>query len=187
MNLKLARLFTIVGLLALIGTAAASADESSLAMRARLSGFNESPPKATLGSGTLKATFKPNASGGVISYTLTYSGLTTPAFMAHFHFGQPAVNGGIFIWLCGNPTDPNAPPVPAGTPPCPPGNTSQTVTVTGDIEADDISAVPGQNVSPGDMATALKIIEAGDAYVNVHSDKFPAGEIRGQVSPGESD
>lgn len=186
MNFKLARLLTIVGLLALISTVAATADESTLVMRASLSGFNENPPKATMGSGALKA----KASGGVITYTLTYSGLTTPATMAHFHFGQNTVNGGIFIWLCGNPAgspNPAPAPVPPGTPACPVGNTSHPQSVSGHVTAADIQAVPGQNVNAGDMATALKIIEAGDAYVNVHTTKFPAGEIRGQVSPGESD
>jgi hypothetical protein len=169
----LARLLTIVGVLALVTTAAASADESAANLRASLSGFSEVPPKATDGSGTFKA----KASNGAIEFTLTYSGLTTPAFMAHFHFAQRGVNGGIFIWLCGKP----------GTPahqPCPAGNTSQSETVTGRITASDIQAVPDQNVSAMDMATALRIIQAGDAYVNVHTSKFPAGEIRGQVNAG---
>ena len=173
MKTRLARFLTVVGLLALVSTAAASADASAANMRAGLSGFSEVPPKATEGNGTFKA----KASNGAIEFTLTYSGLTTPAFMAHFHFAQRGVNGGIFIWLCGKP----------GTPahqPCPSGNTSQPETVTGRITAADIQAVPDQNVSAMDMATALRIIEAGDAYVNVHTSQFPAGEIRGQVNAG---
>lgn len=175
MRVKLARLLTIVGIVGLVTTLAASADESALNMRARLSGFNEVPPKATMGSGTFKA----KASGGKIEFTLTYSGLTTPAFMAHFHFAERGVNGGIFIWLCGPPGSP-AHKV------CPPGTTAPA-TVTGTITKADIQAVPDQNITAMDMATALDIVEAGDAYINVHSMKFPAGEIRGQVSPGESD
>ena len=174
MKTTLARLLTVIGLLALITTAAASADESALNMRASLSGFNETPPIATGGTGTLKA----KASNGGIDFTLTYSGLTTPAFMAHFHFAQRGVPGAIFIWLCGLP----------GTPAhktCPPG-TTETATVTGHITAADIQAVPAQNISAMDMATALRIIEAGDAYVNVHTNNFKAGEIRGQISPGDS-
>jgi hypothetical protein len=174
MKATLARSLTVVGLLALVTTAAASADESALNMRASLSGFNEVPPKATDGTGMFKA----KASNGAIVFTLTYSGLTTPAFMAHFHFAEPGVNGGIFIWLCGKP----------GTPahqPCPPG-TTEPATVTGRITAADIQAVPDQNISGMDLATALRIIEAGDAYINVHTTNFPLGEIRGQVSPGES-
>jgi hypothetical protein len=172
MNTKLVRLLAIVGLLALVTTAAASADESALNMRASLSGFNETPPIATGGTGTLRA----KASNGGIDFTLTYSGLTTPAFMAHFHFAQRGVASGIFIWLCG------LPGTPAHTT-CPPGTTA-TATVTGHITAADIQALPAQNLTARDMATALRIIEAGDAYVNVHTDNFKGGEIRGQVSSG---
>lgn len=174
MKTTLARWLTVVGLLALVTTAAASADESASNMRAKLSGFNEVKPIATGGTGMLKA----KASNGAIDFTLTYSGLTTPAFMAHFHFGQPGVNGGVFIWLCGNP----------GTPAhqtCPPG-TTDTATVTGHITAADIRAVTDQNITAMDMATALRIIEAGVAYVNVHTSNFPGGEIRGQVNAEES-
>jgi hypothetical protein len=174
MNTRLARSLTVVGLLALVTTAAASADESVSNMRASLSGFNETPPIATGGTGMLKA----KASNGGIDFTLTYSGLTTPAFMAHFHFAQRGVASGVFIWLCGLP----------GTPAhstCPPGTTA-TATVTGHITAADIQALPAQNLKAMDMATALRIIEAGDAYVNVHTANFKAGEIRGQISPGDS-
>jgi CHRD domain len=172
MKTTFARVLTVVGILALVTTAAASADESALNMRASLSGFNETPPIATGGTGTLKA----KASNGGIDFTLTYSGLTTPAFMSHFHFAQRGVASGVFIWLCGR----------AGTPAhttCPPG-TTDTATVTGHITAADIQALPAQNLKAMDMATALRIIEAGDAYVNVHTTNFGSGEIRGQISSG---
>ena len=174
MKSTLARLLTVVGLVALVTTAAASADESASNMRARLSGFEETPPIATGATGMLKA----RASNGGIDFTLTYSGLTTPAFMAHFHFAQRGVASGVFIWLCGNP----------GTPAhhvCPPGTTA-TATVTGHITAADIQPLALQNLNAMDMAAALRIIQAGDAYVNVHTSKFPAGEIRGQVSSQDS-
>jgi hypothetical protein len=174
MKTTFARLLAVVGLLALVTTAAASADESASNMRASLSGFEETPPIATGGTGMLKA----RASNGGIDFTLTYSGLTTPAFMAHFHFAQRGVASGVFIWLCGK----------AGTPahtPCPPG-TTETATVTGHITAADIQALPLQNLNAMDMATALRIIQAGDAYANVHTSKFGGGEIRGQVSSEDS-
>jgi len=172
MKITLARLLAIVGLLALVTTAAASADESALNMKASLSGLNEVPPKATMGQGTFKA----KAEKGVIHYTLTYSGLTTKALQAHLHFGQPAVNGGIFLFLCTNLGN-----GPADTPACPPAGG----TVTGTLTAKDVVA-PSPDQGDLDFATALKIIEAGDAYANVHTSRFPGGEIRGQVSPGES-
>jgi CHRD domain len=173
MKIMLARLLAIVGLLALVTTAAASADESALNMRARLSGLNEVPPKATMGEGTFSA----KAEKGVIHYTLTYSGLSTPALQAHLHFGQPAVNGGIFVFLCSNLGN-----GPAGTPACPAGGGTVTGTITA---ADILTVVPDQGVNAGDLATALRIIEAGDAYANVHTTRFPAGEIRGQVHSGD--
>ena len=172
MKTTFARLLAVVGLLALLTTAAASADESTSSMRAILSGFNETPPIATGGTGMLRA----KLSNGGIDFTLTYSGLTTPASMAHFHFAQRGVASGVFIWLCGKPG------TPAHTV-CPPG-TTETATVTGHITADDIQPLSLQNLKAKDMATALRIIQAGDAYVNVHTTNFPGGEIRGQVSSG---
>jgi len=179
MKTTLARLLAVIGLLALVTTAAASADESVSNMRATMSGFNETPPIATGGTGMLKA----KASNGGIDFTLTYSGLTTPAFMAHFHFAQRGVPGAIFIWLCAKPGTVGAPTTLHRT--CPDG-TTENATVTGHITAADIQAVAAQNISAMDMATALRIIEAGDAYVNVHTGNFHSGEIRGQISPGDS-
>jgi hypothetical protein len=171
MKATIAKLLTVVGFLALV-TTAASADENLSNFRAGLSGFNEVPPKATTGAGAFKA----KASDGAITFTLTYSGLSTPAFMSHLHFAQPGVIGGIFIWLCGT---------AGGKPACPAGTTARA-TVTGRITAADITAVPDQGIAAMDMATALRIIQNGDAYVNVHTSKYPGGEIRGQVNPGGS-
>jgi hypothetical protein len=36
--------------------------------------------------------------------------------------------------------------------------------------------------SPGEFAELVAAIRAGRAYANVHSDKVPAGEIRGQIN-----
>jgi hypothetical protein len=153
-----------------------SAETVVVSAKAKLSGFQESPPKLTDGNGTFSA----KVSGGTLSYTLTYSGLSSPAFMAHIHFAQTAVNGGVFLWLCGSASAPG----PAGTPLCPPGG--GTVSRSG-VTAADIQTVAGQNVTAGDFAGALRILRSGDAYVNVHTTNFPGGEIRGQVRTSESD
>lgn len=174
MRTTLARLLAVIGLLALVSTVAASADESALNMRASLSGLNEVPPKATMGTGIFTA----KVEKGVIHYTLTYSGLSTPVLQSHLHFGQPAVTGGIFVFLCSNLGN-----GPAGTPACPPAGGTVTGTITA---ADILNPSPDQGITPGDFATALRIIEAGEAYANVHTTRFPAGEIRGQVSSGGS-
>ncbi len=148
---------------------ATSADESGVSLRAKLSGFQEVPPKLSAGTGSLVAT----VSGGRLTYTLKYSGLSSPAFMAHLHFAQAGVNGGIFLWLCGS----AAAPGPAGTPACP----AAGGTVTRTVGASDIQAVPDQNLAAGDFAGALRSIQNHDVYANVHTTNFKAGEIRGQV------
>ena len=148
----------------------AAADAPTIHARAKLSGFNEVPPKLTGGNGTFSATVQ----GGSLTYKLTFSGLSTPAFMSHIHFAQAAVNGGIFLWLCGSATAPG----PAGTPTCPAGGGTVSRTVTA---ADIVTISPDQGVNAADFAGALRILESGDAYVNVHTTRFPGGEIRGQV------
>jgi hypothetical protein len=171
---SIGKLLVLAALLA-VTTTAATANSSPTGLRASLSGFQENPPKLTNGTGTFKAT----ATSTSISFTLTYSGLSSPAFMSHLHFGQTSVNGGIFVWLCGAGS--------AARPTCPAG-TSSTATVTGTITAADIVATnPDQGITAGDWAGAMRIIQAGAAYVNVHTSNFPGGEIRGQIKAQRSE
>lgn len=142
--------------------------QDTLNLKAKLVGFQENPPKLTQGTGEFKAVVDLNAK--TIAYTLTFSNLTSNALFSHIHFGQPTVNGAVYIFLCGGPT----------TPVCPAGGG----TVTGTIIAADVLGVPAQNIAAGDFAGAIRIILNDTAYVNVHTTNFPAGEIRGQVRFG---
>src|SRR6266446_3473874 len=164
--LRAAAVVAVLGLT----VAATSADEATLSMHAKLNGFQEVTPKLSPSTGHFEAT----VTGSTLSYTLTYTKLSSPAFMAHIHFGQPAVNGGVFLWLCGSTSAPG----PAGTPTCPPdgGTVSRSVTAS-----DIVAPVPTQNLAAGDFAGALAIIAAGDAYVNIHTSNYIGGEIRGAV------
>jgi hypothetical protein len=170
------RVLAVVALLGL-SVVTTSADDGNVSARAKLSGFQENLPKLTDGTGTFTATI----SGGTLSYRLTFSGLSSDAFMSHIHFAQPGVNGGIFIWLCGSATAPG----PAGTPTCP----AKGGTVTGKVTAAAVQPLlgpppantPDQNLKAADFAGAMRILESGDAYVNVHTTRYPGGEIRGQV------
>ena len=38
-----------------------------------------------------------------------------------------------------------------------------------------------QGISPGNLRQVIRAVLSGETYVNVHSQRFPAGEIRGQV------
>ncbi len=117
-----------------------------------------------------EATIAPTADG--LAYTLSYSGLEGDVTQAHIHFGQRAVAGGISAWLCGNVAT-----APAGTQACPPS----PATVTGTITAANVVGPTGQGIAPGELGELLRAIKAGVAYANVHSTKFPSGEIRGQL------
>src|SRR2546422_7437205 len=167
------RFFAVVAVFGLTVTVT-SADEPTISMHAKLSGFKEVSPKLTAGTGTFQAT----VTGSTLSYRLTFSGLSSSATQAHIHFAQPGVNGGVFLWLCGSTGHLG----PAGTPTCPTGG--GTVSRSG-VTASDIQAVADQNVAAGDFSGAVNIIESGNAYVNVHTVNFPLGEIRGQVKTTE--
>jgi hypothetical protein len=107
-----------------------------------------------------------------ISFEMTFSGLQANVTQSHIHFGQPRVNGGIVIWLCGTATNPG----PAGTQTCP-----QSGTITGTIHGTDIQNVPAQGIATGDFDEIVAAIRAGLAYANIHTAQSPGGEMRGQI------
>lgn len=136
--------------------------------RADLDGFQEVPPILTNGDGRFEAQLAHD--GNALRYRLAYRNLSSRVTVAHIHFGQPGVNGGIMAFLCGG----------NDTPACPPDGG----VVSGVITRRDIKAIPEQGLAEGDFHGFLRIMSAGLAYVNVHTTMFPDGEIRGQVIPG---
>jgi hypothetical protein len=172
--------FRVLAACAVLGftIGAASADSSDSFLFARLSGFNETaPPILSNGTATFRATVANDSS---ITYTLTFSGLSSPVTQSHLHFAERGVGGGIFLFLCTNLTPPAGVPTP---PACP----ASGGTVTGTLTAANVIGLPAQNLTAGDFAGALRIIRAGDAYANIHTTNFPQGEIRGQVIAGDDD
>jgi CHRD domain len=161
MKKKLLACITVAFALAAIP--AVSADDSDF--RALLIGFQEVPANSTAGKGDFTATIESN---GSLSYRLRYSNLEgTTVAAAHIHFGQTGVNGGISTFLCGGGGKPACPPAPA--------------TVTGTIVAADIAGPAAQGIAAGEFAELLRAMRLGKSYVNVHTNKFPAGEVRGQI------
>lgn len=110
-----------------------------------------------------------NEAAGTVDYELFYEGLESDVRQAHIHFGQRGVSGGISVFLCQTTFNPD----PTGlAPTCP-----QSGTVTGTIRAANIIGPTVQGIAPTELIAAIR---AGIAYPNVHSMKFPAGEVRGQ-------
>ena len=165
--------FRLIALVAVIlvtfGVAAlGSADKGrkSNSLKADLEGFEEVPAISSTGSGELRISIAKN--GSSFDYELTYEdleGATTTA--AHIHLGQQSVNGGISVFLCGG----------GGRPPC----TPTSGTFTGTVTAADVIGPTGQGIAPTEFAELLRAMREGATYVNVHTDKHPGGEIRGQI------
>jgi hypothetical protein len=141
---------------------------------ARLEPGQEVPAVSSVARGHFKATIDDQAQQ--ITYELTYSDLEGSVTQAHIHLGQRGANGGVMVFLCANP--PITPP--AGTPACP----ETSGTVSGLLIAADVIGPAAQGIDPGEFDEVVRNIRLGLAYANVHSTKFPGGEIRGQLEPG---
>ena len=163
---------------AFIAPVAALADDVPSVGFARVSldGFQEAPQAIfTTGEGDVRLRRRRD----VIEYELSYSDLVgdiTQSVGVHIHFGRPAVTGGIAAFLCEGP----GLAAPVGTPICVDDGTGSGV-VTGEIRADDVLAIAGQGFPAGDLDAFWEIIITGSAYVNLHTDQFPSGEIRGDI------
>jgi hypothetical protein len=141
-------------------------------VRAVLNGYQEvvgGGAISTTGNGLFTAKIDEKAQQ--IAYELTYTLEGGAALFAHIHFAERHVSGGISAFLCNGPT----------TPPCPsPGGT-----VTGVITPADVIGPTGQGIEPASFEELVRAIDAGATYANVHSTRWPGGEIRGQIADNE--
>jgi hypothetical protein len=169
----------MIGLVTKIGTvaaafvlSAASLASAQDAVRAELDGFQEVPAAIfTNGSGTFRASVQDD----VVEYELSYAGLAE-VIGAHIHFGRPGINGGVIAFLCQDQGTPLGDP-PAGVQSCPDGDQ----TITGVLTASDVVGPADQGIAPGDGETAVAAVLARATYINVHTNAFVPGEIRGAV------
>jgi CHRD domain len=69
-----------------------------ISFKVPLSGGQEVPPVFPAGTGTADLTYDPAIRA--VTWTVTYSGLSSPATMVHFHGpAQPGKNAPVVIWL----------------------------------------------------------------------------------------
>jgi hypothetical protein len=136
-----------------------------------LVGYQENPDISTAASGSFEVTIDDEAQ--TLTYELSFGGLEGTVQQAHIHFGKRAINGGVTVFLCGTATSPG----PAGTPVCP-----QSGTVARTVAAADILAPGTQGIEAGNFAELAAALRAGHTYANVHSTKWPGGEIRAQIN-----
>ena len=134
---------------------------------ANLVGANEVPPINTAGSGA----FGMQIVGSNITFSISFSDLSSTLSVAHIHFAPSQVAGGVMIFLCGGGGQPDCPATTAGT-------------ITGTITAANVTGPTTQGIDIGDLDSALEAVRAGLGYVNMHTVNFGGGEIRGQIKRG---
>jgi hypothetical protein len=142
-----------------------------------LTGYEETPSAvSTTGNGTFNARISNDKTR--IDWELTYADLEGAVQQAHIHFGQKSVTGPISVFLCTNLGN-----GPAGTQPCP----APPATISGTITAADVTNLANERgISAGEFDELLAAIRAGATYVNVHSTRWPGGEIRSQIDGNSS-
>ena len=102
------RLVLIAAALVPAGLAASSALAAPATFTVALSGAQQAPPVQTNGSGTATLTYDPVTLH--LTWSVTFSGLSSDPTMAHFH--GPATmgkNAGVLIWISKQGTPPASP------------------------------------------------------------------------------
>ena len=137
-----------------------------------LIGYEETPSAvSTTGNGTFTARISNDESR--IDWQLSYADLEGAVQQAHIHFGQTATTGPISVFLCTNLGN-----GPAGTQACP----APPATISGTITAADVTNLANERgISAGELDELITAMRAGMTYANVHSTRWPGGEIRSQL------
>jgi hypothetical protein len=143
------------------------ASNGARTVQADLNGYQEDPSVSTTGGGEFTAEIDDERR--LIVYELTYRALEGGnTLFAHIHFGSHDHNGGVSAFLCGGGDKPPCPPVEA--------------TITGEIDPADVIGPTAQGIEAGSFEELVRAIRVGHAYANVHTQRWPGGEIRGQIA-----
>ena len=139
-----------------------------------LTGYEETPlALSTTGNGEFRGRIINSDDQNSIEYELSYAELEGSITQAHIHFGAVGQSGGISAWLCGTASNPG----PLGTQTCPPA----PGTITGTILPTDVVGPAGQGIAAGEFDELVRAVRNGATYVNIHTTKYPPGEIRSQI------
>ena len=156
MNRRTKRIFVVL-LTVMLALTVATRVASATTFRTSLTGSQENPPVETNARGRFEITFKPD--GSAARFKLDVINIQN-VVAAHIHCGPVGVNGPVGVTLfMGGPVSPNG--------------TLASGTLTSPDE--------GNACGWEDMTDVLAAIQAGNAYVNVHTQAHPGGEIRGQL------
>jgi hypothetical protein len=132
--------------------ACSKATDNVQVFQADLSGANEVPARPTAATGTSQITID----GDTVFFAVEVRNINAVTF-SHIHIGPVTANGPVRVDFFLGPT---------------------TGPLNGILAQGSFTAA---NVKVISYDQLLADIRAGNAYVNVHSPTFPAGEIRGQL------
>jgi hypothetical protein len=153
--------FASLGIVASLAFPPSSSAET-IRFETDLKGSSEVPPTQSAGGGKVTAIY--DSTTQTLSWSGSYSGLTGPATAAHIHGpGAVGANARLVLWISND------------TGQCSRGECRSK---------SDAKAAPMTSPFQGSATlTDMQVSElaAGMYYVNVHTDTYPAGELRGQL------
>jgi hypothetical protein len=156
--MKTVKLISVVAF-AIVLTTSLGLAASHDVFKAKLTGKDEVPAKETKATG--EADFKLSKDGKEITYVLKVKDLEN-AKAAHIHKGKPGEEGPVVAGLFGGPKKEGA--------------FSGELAKGAITEKELVGPLAGKTIKD-----LVELIKSGDAYVNVHTDKYPGGEIRGEI------
>ena len=140
-----------------------------------LSGASESPPNTSPGTGTAEVDLDTVAH--TMRVQVTFSSLTTGTTVSHIHAATAAPGTGNAIVATTVPTFPGFPS----------GVMSGTYDQTFDMTLDSSYNPAFESAHGGTAASAeaalFAALETDRAYLNIHTQMFPGGEVRGFLVP----
>src|SRR5258708_7777431 len=152
--MKSLRMIVLLLAVPLLPTHGALGEGDGRELRARLTGFQETPlTLASSARGQFLATISKDETS--IDFQLSYQGFDTDVGAAHIHLGRPATSGGVTIFLCGG----------GGRPACP----VRTGIVQGTITAANVLAIPTQDLAAGDLSSIIAAVREGATHANAQS------------------
>ena len=152
---------TLACAIGMCGVSTAQA-QTRVTVRAMLGGGDEVPPVSAGAHGEAVVTV--DRAAGTVEYEVTIYNFPTGILAAHIHASTGGTNGPIVIPFV-----------------VPTMGQSGTFKLGGTVRASEMVPRPESGIRTfDDIAFA---IASGAAYVNVHSQANPAGEIRGQLCP----
>ncbi|MDA8412469.1 MAG: CHRD domain-containing protein [Desulfobacteraceae bacterium] len=151
--------YALVALLTVVCTASFGYSAEKGSFTAKLSGREAVPRVTTQATG--KAEFKLSKDGKELTYKLTVTDIENVT-AAHIHLGKKGKDGPPLAGLFAGPKKE--------------GKFSGVLAAGILTEKDLIGSVKDKP-----LTELVKLIKSGSTYVNVHTDKYPGGELRGQI------